>query len=289
MYTAAVSSLWDKIARVSDRAGQLGALVRLDAEDVVVEDGGIPFVVHVSDLQGYKASAKVEQRRHRDNPFLPPDPELVIDTLPTGHISVLNKFNVLRHHLLIVTGTFEPQEALLTVADLDALVRCMAAGDGLGFYNGGTVAGASQSHKHLQLVPLPLGKGPLPTPVDASIPDRLPVGEIAAVTAFPFQHALVAIDPSAVSRLAAGELHQIYRRACSSVGVVDESRPYNMLMTRRWMLVVPRSREHWNGVSVNGLGFAGSLLVQNDDELERLRRTGPVKLLHSVVDGGASS
>ena len=45
-------------------------------------------------------------------------------------------------------------------ADFDALARGLAAIDGLAFYNGGTVAGASQPHKHLQLVPVPLGVGP---------------------------------------------------------------------------------------------------------------------------------
>ena len=43
----------------------------------------------------------------------------------------------------------------------------MAEFEGLAFYNAGTVAGASQRHKHLQMVPLPLGPGPAPTPMDA--------------------------------------------------------------------------------------------------------------------------
>jgi len=37
--------------------------------------------------------------------------------------------------------------------------------------------------------------------------------------------------------------------------------PYNLLATRRWMLVVPRRQERYEKISVNALGFAGSLFV----------------------------
>ncbi len=51
------------------------------------------------------------------------------------------------------------------------------------------------------------------------------------------------------------------------------------------MLVVPRSRENWRGVSINALGFAGSLLVRNREELDELKRIGPLAVLKSVVEG----
>ena len=39
---------------------------------------------------------------------------------------------------------------------------------------------------------------------------------------------------------------------------------------------MPRSREHFDSVSVNSLGFAGALLVRNEAQLEHLRRVGPM-------------
>ena len=39
---------------------------------------------------------------------------------------------------------------------LEEMNAILAEFDGLGFYNGGETAGASQPHKHLQIVPLPL-------------------------------------------------------------------------------------------------------------------------------------
>jgi ATP adenylyltransferase len=49
------------------------------------------------------------------------------------------------------------------------------------------------------------------------------------------------------------------------------------------MLVVPRSREHFESISVNALGFAGSLFVRNRGELELVRKSGPMKILRQVA------
>ena len=255
----------------------------LPTDQVVVEEAGIRFVVHVSSLQHRKAAAKTEQRERSVNPFLPADPELTVRPLPPRHVLVLNKFNVLPHHLLIITEDFEPQEALLTVGDITALASCMAEIDGLGFYNGGTVAGASQEHKHLQLVPLPLGPGPTPTPVDAAIDLNPAPGRITSVSGYTFPHALIPLDGGPIDGGRAAELHRAYRRACDAVGIHDRTQPYNWLVTRHWMMVVPRNREHWNGVSVNALGFAGSLLVRNRPQVDDILAIGPISILASVT------
>jgi ATP adenylyltransferase len=95
------------------------------------------------------------------NPFLPPEKNLTVGDISDTHIAVLNKFNVVEHHLLIVTRAFEDQDMLLTFADFEALWTCMTEYECLAFYNGGREAGASQPHKHLQMAPLPLApEGP---------------------------------------------------------------------------------------------------------------------------------
>jgi ATP adenylyltransferase len=48
---------------------------------------------------------------------------------------------------------------------------------------------------------------------------------------------------------------------------------------------VPRAREHFETVSVNALGFAGSLFVRNERELQLVKRTGPMQVLCKVGDG----
>ena len=279
-----MKSLIDRIRATTDRAAFRGALVSLPTETTIIEDRGIPFVIHVTTLQDRKRRADTRQGDQYFNPFLPPDPELLIGDVSPRHLSVLNKFNVLDHHLLIVTREFEPQETLLTLDDFEALAACMGEMDGLGFYNGGTVAGASQAHKHLQLVPLPLGNGPRPTPLDWVVSASTEPDTTTTIPVLPFAHSLITLDGCPLGADRAPDLERLYRQACAAVGVLDETQPYNFLLTRRWMLVVPRSREHWRGISINALGFAGSLLVRNHDELDQLSEAGPLAVLASVVN-----
>jgi ATP adenylyltransferase len=48
------------------------------------------------------------------------------------------------------------------------------------------------------------------------------------------------------------------------------------------MLLVPRSVEHYESISVNALGFAGSLLARDERELELIRERGPLGVLEDV-------
>ena len=59
--------------------------------------------------------------------------------------------------------------------------------------------------------------------------------------------------------------------------------PFNLLMTRDWLWIVPRSREHWGSISINALGFAGSLLVKDETQLQELEAGGLSRALHGVV------
>src|SRR4029079_11989701 len=91
---------------------------------------------------------------------------LLIGAISPTHVCLLNKYNVLDRHLLIVTRSFEPQDTALGAADFEAAALCLDAIDGLVFYNSGPDAGASQSHRHLQLVPFPIGPGAERFPLD---------------------------------------------------------------------------------------------------------------------------
>lgn len=284
-YTPNVNSLWTSLVDTTRKASQKGALVSLPTTSEIIEDRGIPFVVHTTADQNQKAIAtRVSPSDRPFNPFLPPDPDLLVGEISPQHLGVLNKFNVIRHHLLIVTRVFEAQEALLNLEDFSALLTAMNEVDGLGFYNGGTAAGASQAHKHLQLIPLPLGEGPQPTPIDSVIKSSATTGDPTRVPGFDFPHGLILLGGSRLDARDASEVHRLYRHACTAVGVHDETNAHNLLITRRWMLVVPRSREHWEKVSLNALAFAGSLLVRNPKELEELKTVGPLAVLKAVVE-----
>lgn len=251
-----------------------------------------PVVEPVPVFSGKPSSPSAPASIAKPNPFLPYEPALyVADASPT-HVCLLNKFNVVDEHLLIVTREFEEQQTPLTRQDFAALWKCLAEYEGLGFYNSGSVAGASQPHKHLQLVPLPLEPdGPsLPiAPLIDAAEIRSPATRLPSLS-FPHAIARLAANPTAVSsQHAADQMWNLYRRLLAAIGVCWPSpgesfaEAYNLLVTRCWMLAVPRVRECFESISCNALTFAGALLVRHEQELELLRRYGPQAVLRHVT------
>ncbi|ACC75466.1 DUF4922 domain-containing protein [Paraburkholderia phymatum] len=291
-------TLWPAIERQTAYALQCGALQPIDTVQAVIESGGVRFIVRqVSSLtrkerQRLQARRLQTEKRVAVNPFLPHEPDLFVADISGTHLALLNKFNVIEHHLLIVTREFRRQEALLDLADFEALMRCMAGFDGIGFYNAGPEAGASQPHKHLQIVPLPLGDSDPPVPVEPLLAQAFGAGPVGRVPGLPFRHAFarLAVD-DATPDAAAQTALACYRALLDAahVGAVEtngepcHATPYNLLVTRRWMLLVPRSTEHAEGVSVNALGFAGSLFVRDAAHLELIEQIGPMNVLRRVA------
>ena len=294
-------TLWPAILRQTEHALRCGALRPIETIQTLLEERGIRFLVRqVSSL-----ARKEETRQARKvevgacsavNPFLPYDPELFVADLSDTHVALLNKFNVIDHHLLIVTRCFKPQEALLEFADFVALAACMAEFDGLGFYNGGAQSGASQRHKHLQIVPRTLGESAPPLPIEAVFRPGGMEGSIGTVPGLPFLHAFARLEPApAASRHAAHAAFDCYHalleatglRAVEVNGELHQSAPYNLLVTRQWMLLVPRYSESVEGISVNALGFAGSLFVRDAAQMEVIKRLGPMSVLQRVAVAAA--
>jgi sulfate adenylyltransferase (ADP) / ATP adenylyltransferase len=276
--------LWEWIQRRTAVALAQGVLEPIQTETVRAPDGGIPFVVRVvSALAARKRRLAARSESH--NPFLPADPSLIVGAIGESHLCVLNRFPVIEHHALIVTRDFEDQEAPLTRADFEAAWDCLREMGGLVFYNAGLAAGASQKHRHLQLVPTPLVEPPFATPFDAVQGDADFTGEIGRVSALPFLHGLCRLR--AISEKppddAADVLFALYLELARAFGCHRHGQPYNLLVCREWMLLVPRSRGQWRGVGVNGLGFAGALMVPGAAELEVLRAEGPLRVLARVA------
>ena len=230
------------------------------------------------------------------DPFARPDPRLLVAEVTDTHLALLNKYPVLPLHLLLVTRRFRPQEEALEAADLAALWACLLECGGLGFHNGGRTAGASQPHKHLQLVPGPLAgeaaePGEPPVPAEPWFRD-LRGPEPARLPALPCLHAACSVaDLAPDLPAAAAELARRYRALWAAVGRPLRGRPgeiqplpHNLLLTRRWMLLVPRARERWleGAPPLNALAFAGALLVRDAAQVEVLRRQGLGRALAAV-------
>jgi ATP adenylyltransferase len=287
--------LLQAIDQTTQQALACGALQPIDTTQVVIHQSGVDFLVRsVSSLtRKHQAKKKDKAKGPNFNPFLPPEPELTVADVSDSHLAILNKFNVIDRHLLIVTRHFEHQERLLTRADFHALWRCLQEFDGLGFYNGGQVAGASQRHKHLQLVPLPLAPNLEGTPMDVIWSDDPTIGEPLSLSALPFSHRFLWLPELPLTDLEGHADYSLnaYHKMLRLVGITAvqrehgayQSTPYNLLMTRRWMLVVPRTMESYEGISINSLGFVGSLFVPRPAELETIERLGPMRFLQGVT------
>ncbi len=291
-------TLWDKIKTQTQHALDIGALHSIPTQYEFITDGGIEFVVRSLDNIARKEKARKQQTQASsegkpNNPFLPYETNLFVSNLSDSHLCLLNKYNVVDHHLLIVTRAFEEQETWLNSRDFEALWRCMAEIDGLAFYNGGQDAGASQPHKHLQLVPMSLTPGTCDIPVNSLIhskPDIDP-SPLQSIQAFPFPHAVkeYRLDSHLSIQEATATLIETYRQLVHELelGTVQEgdrqTGAYNLLATRRWMMLVPRSQDRFASISVNSLGFAGSLFVSTEKQMKTLKDLGPMTVLQNVA------
>lgn len=55
-----------------------------------------------------------------------------------------------------------------------------------------------------------------------------------------------------------------------------------MILTSKFMMLVPRSRETYGPVAVNSMGFAGSMLVRSKEELDFICAESPMQVLAAV-------
>lgn len=259
-------------------AERVGALVPLHTE-IVELSGCQPFVVR------RLLSETPKHLRHsgpKPNPFLPWDPALEVQQLERTHALILNKYPVQRGHVLLITQSWQPQSGWLEASDWRALTAVESDTAGLWFFNSCAAAGASQPHRHLQLLPREVGESscPLAPLLQAQLEGR--------DQAWPWHYRL---SPRRCfgSSVAEAELMALYSKHLVELGLGDPrhhtapTQPYNLLLDPDWFMTVVRRREHWAGLSVNALGFAGSLLVTPLSDIAWLQEQGPYALLEAVA------
>jgi len=292
-------ALLQEIMRVTGQALRTGALLPIPTEYEFIDDGGVRFFVRTISGLRRKDETKKKQEKEESatgrqvNPFLPYDKDLFVADISDTHVALLNKFNVVEHHLLIITREFEDQETLLTLPDFKALWTCMTEYNGFGFYNAGEAAGASHRHKHLQMVPLPLAPECPQLPIEPLLAKAIITDDFGIIPAFPFMHVFVRLIPEIVKSTydIAEKTFNIYFEMLRRVGMTSpdskgmkrQSGPYCLLVTRKWMLLVPRSQEFFGPISINSFGFAGALLVRNKEQMEMVKSFGPMNILRDVA------
>lgn len=349
--------IWPLITAATQRALDSKALCPIDTAVVPerLSDGGWSFVLRVaSNLRSKDADGREQKRREDDaassaassperagagaaagssrqrspsppppvfNPFLPYDKRLWVAHLPPSHELLLNKFPVSMNHALVVTRDFEEQEDALNARDLAAtwaVLDAMPGAGGMAFFNRGRESGASQRHKHLQVVPLPLhgdggnadtggGTG------GGGASDWAPFEGVAlAATAaagaaplsvvplggkgndgedgngLPFRAFAARMPPRGGPTAEALEwcVAELVEAACGRAKSDDDENEepfsFNLLLTRRVAVVVPRRSGRSGGsasCSPNAVAFAGSMLARSEEELAFVREKGPMAIL----------
>lgn len=275
-----------RLDQLSRAALASGDLLPVQAQEQLMRDQGLTFFVRwVSTLAAKDAASVSIPGGPRDpnfNPFLPPAPALTVDDASSTHNIVLNKFAVCDLHLVLADKVFSEQLSPLRDIDFRILADFLALQNGLGFYNGGGPAGASQRHKHTQWIPQADSNGSLALYLD-KLPTQAAAGSAHQHPALAFEHCFVRLSDSRDPVALSDSLLNSYRLACNELGLVPgqdgQLPPHNMLAGQGWMLVVPRSMELVDGISVNALSYAGCIYVRTPEQIDVVRQIGPLGVL----------
>jgi ATP adenylyltransferase len=249
---------------------------------------------------------------------------------------VLNKFAVVPEHFILATKEFKLQTHLLEESDLQATLACIdayeqakqqqqqtapngepvdascltdtrggkaAQEDGLfAFFNGGDHSGASQPHRHIQLLPISRMRDGLET--SSSWEVLAQQADSLDKTPFVAFSEPISIDTSSENLHAA--YLRLYRKACQAVAQhthagstapTDDEVPstgeakisYNMAMTKDRLVICPRLSDGCEirdaetsspigFLALNGTVLAGTALVKSEAEWEALKKS-PDQLL----------
>jgi ATP adenylyltransferase len=220
----------------------------------------------------------------KPNPFRPWDQRLELTRVGREHVLILNKYPVQLGHMLLISQSWQPQMGWLSLMDWTAVCQVNQDTGGLWFFNSGPQAGASQPHRHLQL--LPRKQGDRLCPRDAWFQQHL----LDATSSRPMDSLERSISIKPLPLTWSGSvLLEVYLDLCQHSGLGSPQRnekplaPYNLLISAGWMALIKRSCDEVHGYSVNALGFAGYLLSTERSNRTWLEAHGPEALLKKVV------
>ena len=235
------------------------------------------FIIRKLDISKYKKKIYGP----RQNPFNPWEKILEIEKIGKNHQLILNKYPVQKGHILLITNSWKPQNGWLDINDWIAIQKVNNDTSGLWFFNSSPIAGASQPHRHIQLlrrsngeVSCPREKWFIELELNNDYGSKLKKNIV--VSKFNF------LDNSS-------NIYNLYLDLTKKIGLGDPINdykpkyPYNILITNSWIAVIRRKYDHIHGFSVNGLGFAGYILVTEKSNKKYLKKYGPEKLLENFV------
>ncbi|KAK4083632.1 uncharacterized protein Triagg1_1294 [Trichoderma aggressivum f. europaeum] len=323
----APANLHELVKATFSKALSTNELHYFPTQVTILQVNSIPFQLRFSPSLANKPKGPPpdpSQPRKPFDPFASPPASLFVTDLGPSHFLVLNKFAVVPEHFILATKEYKLQTHLLEESDLEATLACIDAyeqakqdgassspkeskDDGLfAFFNGGQHSGASQPHRHIQLLPVSRMKDGLDTgsswDVLAQQADKLDK------TPFVVFSEPISTETSPASLHAA--YLRLYKKACQAVAqhsgatssasdeipTTGEARiSYNMAMTKDSIVICPRLSEGSEikssetsspigSLALNGTLLAGTALVKSEAEWDALKKSpgGLLAVLKSI-------
>ena len=270
---------WEKAlqkTKISINSKSLFPLKTIDITKNIYK--GNDFIIRELDITKFKKNTLIGPKI---NPFKPWDKILEIDSIGNSHQLILNKYPVQLGHVLLITNEWKEQNGWLDIKDWEAIKEVNKDTSGLWFFNSGPLAGASQPHRHIQLLRR--------DPSELSCPREKWILALNNLNYKNEKFSKNIILKKFSKSLNEENIHEIYKDLSYNLGLGDPrndkkpKHPYNLIFTDRWMIIIKRKTDNLFGISINALGFAGYILVTEKSDKNYIKKFGPEKLLENFL------
>ncbi|KAE8140458.1 ATP adenylyltransferase-domain-containing protein [Aspergillus pseudotamarii] len=277
-----------------DRLVNSGTVIYNDKEDIIeYMDGGLKFQFLLTSALANKPTIplnpsvahKIDERDQKRDGSDISTQGFEIGEISTSHTLVANKFCWARPHLMLLTSDgYRRQYEGLDLNDIKSVWLLLSTldTDYVAFYNCGQDGGCSRLHKHLQLIPTPPKLFSSFLDSKDSQPPRVP---------FEWFYRRLNPHESTPERLLEIYNHLLEQSTNKGRGLSTNFRnappnaacPHNFILTKRWMVVLPRQRAAINQeAGVNAIGMLGRIVVATQNEIDNWIRLGPTNALREL-------
>jgi len=274
-------SIWSKALEISREAVNCGAVIPLNTIKYKSSEEYSDFELRFLKSPIPKFLKEYGPKR---NPFIPWDSRLQIQTINNKHTLILNKYPVQLGHILLITNSWKPQNGWLNEDDFEAIINVDNDTTGLWFFNSSKEAGASQPHRHFQLLPRHVNEIICPryewfcSLLNDKMDNNSEISHCISIRRrnknnYTSTNDLFSLYKSMVNEMNIGEINIINKPL----------KPYNLLITSEWIALITRKTDRSNGFSINALGFAGYFLGTKRSDVDTLIKFGPEKILKDVI------
>ena len=270
---------WEKALMRTNSSRNNNSLFPLKTKDITSKIyKGKDFIIRELDISKFRKNLEIGPKK---NPFSPWEENLEIASVGENHHLILNKYPVQLGHMLLITNGWKSQSNWLDKEDWEAIKKVNNDTTGLWFFNSGPLAGASQPHRHIQL--LRRGQNEINFPREEWFLDF--TNKRILNQKF---YKNISIKKFFTS-LNNENLYKCYLELSKKIGLgnpqndVKPKKPYNLLLTNKCMIIIKRKKDNLKGISINALGFAGYILVTVNSDVMYLSKYGPQKLLENYI------